>query len=349
MNDTKPTGQKIKLKTIALATAIVVFGLLLGNFTTSQHVKARGIYYFRSGEQGTQLMRHKAVLEGEAGNPWQYRVLAPYLVRVVFKIFVRLNIEHYKAAAFIFFRTMQDAVILILSFVYYRKLRLSMSHALLGMILLAWGMSYSHYNSDLQFNTFFDVIFYLLAGLCILQGRFVWIIPITILAALNRETSGLIPFLLLATAFFVLPKGSVRKVLPVFISALVSYLAIFIGLRIIYGEQVLLIASGNPPGFDLLWYNISRAITWEQLFATLNIIPIVAMFGYQKWPRQLRVFFWVIVPNWLIIHAFVAVMAEGRLFLVPQAMVFIPGALYLAHQAGTSTSPKLSIDPAGND
>ena len=61
--------------------------------------------------------------------------------------------------------------------------------------------------SDIQFNTFFDVTFYLLAGLCILQKRFVWIVPITLLAALNRETSGLIPFLLMFS-IFALPEGS---------------------------------------------------------------------------------------------------------------------------------------------
>lgn len=42
---------------------------------------------------------------------------------------------------------------------------------------------------------------------------------------------------------------------------------------------------------------------------------------------QARVEFWVVVPIWFTIHALGAVMAEIRLFLVPQAMVFIPGAL----------------------
>ena len=57
------------------------------------------------------------------------------------------------------------------------------------------------------------------------------------------------------------------------------------------------------------------------------------MIGYRKWPLELRAFFWVIVPVWFLVHAFGSVMAETRLLLVPQAMVFIPGALLcLAHQ-----------------
>lgn len=189
-------------------------------------------------------------------------------------------------------------------------------------------------DSDLQFNTFFDFIFYLIAGLCVLQGQFFWIIPVTFFAALNRETSGLIPFSLLSVSIFVLPKGSFRTVIPIFATSFAIYVAIFVGLRLIYGSQELLIPYGHHPGIDLLQYNLFRAVTWRQLIATLSITPIVAMIGYYKWPQQLRVFFWSIVPLWFTIHAFGAVMAETRLFLVPQAMVFIPGALFsLAQQA----------------
>jgi hypothetical protein len=324
-------GNKATYKTIALATIIAVMGLLLGLFTTSQYVRARGLSYL----EGAQIKRHRAVLEGHAGNPWQYRVLAPHLVDEVIELFYRLNIPHHIAASFIFFRVIQDTSILLLAFAYYRQLRLSLPHALVGMILLAWGMSHSHYNSDLQFSTFFDVIFYLLAGLCVLQERLIWIVPITVLAALNRETSGLIPFLPLAATMFSIRKGSFRKgsvwnLISICVLASISYVAIFVGLRLIYGKQELIVPSGHHLGLDLVWYNFSRAATWERLMAALSVIPIMALIGYQKWPLQLKGFFWVIVPIWFVVHASGSVMAESRLFLVPQAMVLIPGALFLA-------------------
>lgn len=312
-------------KTINLTFAIIAIGLLLSFFTTSHNVIYLGNKVLS--EKGLQVERHMDVLEGNAGNPWQYRVLAPYMIRVVFKVFVRLNLSNYIATAFIIFRFIQDTLIFLLSYIYYRKLYLSIPYSLIGMILLAWGMSYSNYDSDLQFNTYFDVIFYLLAGLSILKERFVWIIPITILAALNRETSGLIPILGIAIAVFTLPKGSVRKLLPVFISALLSYAAIFVGLRLFYGPQELIIPYETYPGLELLGYNLSSTKTWDQLFATLSVIPLIAFVGYRKWPKQLRVFFWVIVPIWIVIHAIGSVMAETRVFLVPQTLVFIPGAL----------------------
>ncbi|MBI4843159.1 MAG: hypothetical protein HY809_02390 [Nitrospirae bacterium] len=320
-------------KTTALAAMIIVMGPLLGYFTTSEYVRALGIDYI---ERGNQVRRHRDIIEGRAGNPWQYRVLAPYLINSAVKFFENFRISYSISSVFIFFRLIQDTFVMHLSYAYYRKLGLSLSYALIGMALLAWSISYSHYDSDLQFNTFFDVIFYLLAGLSILQGRFIWIFPITLLAAFNRETSILIPFLPLLVSVFALPKKSLRKEITVFSAAIVTYAAIFIGLRLTYGNQEVLIPYGRQPGLDLLQYNLFRAVTWQQLIATLSIIPIVAIIGYRKWPLQLRVFFWAIVPIWFVIHAVGAVMAEARLFLVPQAMVFIPGALLGLAQSHTS-------------
>jgi hypothetical protein len=321
---------KALIKTITVTTLIIVMGLLLGLFTTSEYLRARGASIY-SLERGPQFERHKAILEGRAGSPWQYRVLAPYLLDEIIKIFTNFHINHAVSIAFIFLRVVQDTIILLLAYAYYKELGLPLPYALLGMALLAWGISNSYFDSDLAFNTFFDIIFYLLAGLCILKEKYIWIVPITLLAALNRETSGLIPFLLLVSVYM-LHKGSLRKVIPIFIIAFTAYVAIFVGLRLIYGKQELVVQYGLYPGLKLLAYNLFRTVTWRQLIGTLSIIPIIALIGYKKWPLQLRIFFWAIVPIWFIVHAFSAIMAESRLFLVPQAMVFIPGALYSLKQ-----------------
>jgi hypothetical protein len=309
-------------------TIIVLTALPLAAFATSEYVRARGISYL---EQG-QAARHQAVLDLRAGDPWQYRVLAPYMIDDLIGFLDRLGIPHHVAVSFILFRVVQDALILLLAAGYYRQLGLSLPNALLGMILLAWGMSYSHYDSDLQFNTFFDIIFYLLAGWCVLQGRFAWIVPIAMLAALNRETSGLIPFLPLAVTAHPLRDRSARKLMPVCAAALLGYAGISVALRLLYVGQEYHGPYGHVPGLDLLWYNLSRTITWQQLVATLSVIPLMALLGWQRWPRPLKGFFLAIVPVWVVVHAFAAVMAESRLFLVPQAMVFIPGALFLAQR-----------------
>jgi hypothetical protein len=76
-------------------------------------------------------------------------------------------------------------------------------------------------------------------------------------------------------------------------------------------------------------------ITWEQLLATLGIVPILAVLTYGRWPKALRIFFWVIVPIWVGVHFVAALVAETRLMLVPQALVFTRGALF-----GIAAEPK---------
>jgi hypothetical protein len=284
-------------------------------------------------EQGLQMQRHTAVLQGTAVNPWQYRILADYLVEGAIWLFQNLDIPRPIASAFIAFRFVQNLLIFLLAYLYYRKLELSPAHALLGLSLLAWGMTYAYYDSDLQFNTYFDIIFYLLAGLLILANKPLWIIPLMFLAACNRETSGLIPFMLLA---LVLPagaenrdEGARRKTLIVAGIGLAIFALIFFILRVIFPDRPVSMPYGHAMGPDLLQYNLFRGITWAQLFATLSIVPALALLAYKKWQPALRIFFWVVVPLWFLIHPFTSVMAETRVFLVPQALVFIPGALFL--------------------
>ena len=325
-------ANKANARPILMAALILAFAFGLGLFSTEQFVRARGIDYL---EHAQQITNYEAILAGHAGNPWQYRVFSAFVMNVVLTLASHVNVPHHVAYSLIALRVILDTLILLLSVVYYRKLRLSLPHALIGMAVLAWGMSYSYYNSDLSFNTFFDVFFYLLAGIFILREGFIWIVPITLLAAFNRETSGFIPFMLLFYAIFVLPKDSPRRrdAYLIFAAAAAVYALVFVGLRLAYGPQELLVSHGHYPGLPLLTFNLSQKLTWEQLMATLSIIPILALLGYPKWPASLRVFFWVVVPLWFGIHAAAAVMAETRLFLVPQALVLIPGALFFAEQA----------------
>ena len=69
-----------------------------------------------------------------------------------------------------------------------------------------------------------------------------------------------------------------------------------------------------------------------------SVISSVALCSYRHWPLQLRVSFWTIVPLWLVVHSLAAVLAEARLLLLPQALVFIPGALF----ALGTTAPSVS-------
>jgi hypothetical protein len=324
--------QRINSNPRAVLYAVLAVAILFSLVTVAWQVQTLGLPYL---ETWNQIQRHNAVLQGTAGNPWQYRVLAEYAAEGFIRIFQGMNFPHAVAVAFIFFRLLQNVLIFLAAFYYYRRLRLSIPHGLMGLGILTWSMTTALYDSDLQFNTYFDILFFLLAGMAILSEKPLWIIPLTVLAAFNRETSGLIPLMLLAAQYRT-PPGKARTLsIGTAGFSLALYAAIFVGLRLYYGHQELILAYGHAPGFDLLSYNLLRLITWVMLIATLGILPILAICSYSHWPCVLRSFFWVIVPVWFLVHAFVSVMAETRLFLVPQALIFIPGALILLSPGNT--------------
>lgn len=320
----QPQPSRTRTKEAALLIGVC---LLLATLTTTAWIEARPHYF----NNGNQLIRHERVLNGEAGNPWQYRVLTAWMVEGTIRVMRAMDTPAPNAAAFAFFRFVQDLLIFLAAVFYYRKLGITQIQAILGAMLLAWGTSYAHYDSDLQFNTFFDIFFYLLAGTAIVSARPLWIVPITFFAALNRETSGLIPVLCFAAAYVA---GKMPRLKAAYVAgaSLTIYTVIFFALRLSYGAQELIIPYGQTPGLVLLFYNLFRPVTWWQLLLTLGIVPIVALAGYRTWTAELRAFFWTLVPLWVVIHFFGAVVAESRLFLVPQALIFIPGALLYAQQ-----------------
>ena len=145
---------------------------------------------------------HVQMMEGVAGNPWQYRILADWMIEKIINIFGSVGIPNPTVSAFIAFRFAQCLLIFLAAGVYYRKLGLTIFPNLFGLSHLMWGMSHSLYNSDLAFNNFYDIVFYLIAATIIMKGHFIWIPILMILAAFNRETSALIPFMLICYAFF---------------------------------------------------------------------------------------------------------------------------------------------------
>jgi hypothetical protein len=306
--------------------AFVLFSIvILSAFTIYVQYRSVGLSYL---EEGPQKSRHLRVMQDKAPSPWQYRVLPDYLVDPVIRGLSALAVPHPLATGFLGFRMVQNLLLFLAAYLYYRALGLQPGPTLIGMSMLAWGMTNALYDSDLQFSTYFDIAAYLLAGFVIARNKFIWIIPITAIAALNRETSGLIPFILLAACLSDRPdKKDLYRVLLISGISLAIYTAIYFGLRLWLGPQPTALAYGIHQGLPIFKYNIRRPITYFQVLATLGIIPFMALLMYGNWLRRLKAFFWTLVPVWFVVHAFAGVLAESRLMLVPQALVFIPAAL----------------------
>src|SRR5216684_4301572 len=119
--------------------------VLLAGTTVLWQEQHLGLHYV----EGEQWTRHQTVLDGSAPNPWRYRVLAEWMAEG----FVRV------------------ALIFLLAYAYYRRVKLERRQALVGVMVLAAALTYAVDNSDLSFNTYFDVAFYLLATVLLLDGR----------------------------------------------------------------------------------------------------------------------------------------------------------------------------------
>jgi hypothetical protein len=119
-----------------------------------------------------------------------------------------------------------------------------------------------------------------------------------------------------------------RRALRYGVVALAGYAVTIAAVRLIVGSAPLFKPFNLSPGVDYLSYNLRSGLTWEYLFRTVNIVPIIALAGLGRWPRELKAFALAIVPVWLVAHLLASILAETRLLLVPYAVVFIPGALF---------------------
>ncbi len=272
-----------------------------------------------------QMARHQGVLQGTAPDPWQYRLLAEWVAEGALRLFQSLGVPHAVAVGFLSLRVIQNFFIFVLAFGLYRRLTASPPLALMGMFLLAGAMKNAFYDNDLSLNTYFDVLFYLLAAVWILQRRYSWVVPLMLFAALNRETSGLIPAMLFL-AVMEDRRPAPRKCFVAALAALV-FVVVFVGVRFSFPPRPLYIPYEQKPGFPLLLYNVTRAFTWEQLFHTLGFLPLLSGLFFFALPRLWKSFFLILPPAWFGVHLFLSVVGETRLFLVPQAIVFVPAAL----------------------
>ena len=286
-----------------------------------------------------QYLRHESVVDGAGPwslDPWAYRLLSEFGVETLVQAFRGLGWARAETEAFVTFRLMQNTAIFLLAYAYFRRLGIRRAVAALGLGLLAWAMTRASFGSDLKFDTYGDVIFFLLAALLVLRGprAWIWIVPLTALAATNRETSAAIPLLLAGVglrAGFRTPEG--RWALQLAGAALAAFAVVYLGIRGIVGARPRFVSFGLEPGLEIVAYNL-RAPSLFMLFATLNGLPVLCWYGWRSWPEELRAMALGLVPLWVAVHFVAALVEETRLFLVPAALVFVPGTLLLAGGGG---------------
>ena len=298
------------------------------------YVQYRGLLDDSGGRDPQQFIevdlreRHDAILDRTQGDPWRYRLLSEWGAEAALQAADAAGFSKPAVVGFLGFRVLQNLAIFGLMWLMLRRLGFDRYTSLFGLGLLAWAFTQALHHQAMSFNTYGDIAFYLAAALLILHRRWWWIVPLTAAAAVNRETSGLIPVMLMAMA---LPLGwrsdEGRRALRIGAVGLAAFAATYGIVRLAVGSAFYIKANGKDPGRELFEHNVARGETWDFVFQTLNILPLLALIAIRRWPRELLAFGLAIVPAWILIHLFTSVLAESRLLLVPMALVFIPGAL----------------------
>lgn len=278
-----------------------------------------------------QVVRHERMLSGnsEFYNPWQYRILSTYLVEW-FTQLVTLLLGINVVKAFLIFRLLQNLFIFGLAHLLWQRIGILNPWLILsGMVLLGFNMAHSVFQSDLSFNTYFDVFFYLLGSWLILSDRIVWIIPLMLAAALNRETSLLIPGMVLLAGITWKPFSIKRKYFWVAGASVIAFLFVFVSVRMYYGYRVPEGINGMVSFSDYLRFNFSYKRVYPEMIGTFAVLPLVVILFLKRLPMMLKQWFWLICPAWFSIHFAFSTVVETRLFLVPQTLIFIPAFIFL--------------------
>ncbi|HEY9007937.1 hypothetical protein [Ohtaekwangia sp.] len=279
-----------------------------------------------------QIERHKNIMAGtsEFYNPWQYRILSPYILEGFIQFFNKILPGKFEMLPYLFFKFIQNMLIFYISFYYYKALQIRNPILIFaGLMLLCYTISNSVFQSDFSFNTYFDIIFYLLAACVILHKKYYWILPITFFAAVNRETSGFIPLMVVAP-FLLFDRSMLTKDKWIItLSSLAVFAAVFVSIRLYFGFREAEGIHGMRSPLAYLKFNLTFFRMYPQLFGTLGLIPLITLFGFRRLPLMLKSWCLLIVPFWFVIHLAKSTAMESRLFLVPQALIFIPAMLWL--------------------
>jgi hypothetical protein len=291
--------------------------------------------------EGGQLGRHDQTLSGDIGDPWRFRLFSEWIAEGALVATEEIGVTRPVLVGFLGLRLAQNIAIFALAWLLYRRLGASRMIAALGLALVAWAMTHALYHSALSYDTYMEVVLFLVAAHLALSRRYAWLVPLTAVAVVNRETSALMAAVPLAMVAVGRERGvDARRAMACGLLALAGAAVAFASVRIAVGPADLIEAEGHGPGVEWIEYNFGRAVTWGNLFETVTLVPVLALAALRRWPLELKGLGLAIAPVWTVAHFVLTVAAETRLFLVPYVLVAVPGVLAALRERDPPDGPR---------
>lgn len=288
-------------------------------------------------------LRHVAKVKGVDIAPSRYRVLSDFALEGLLRVSPYESKQEYEVVAFLF-RLAQNLAIFLLAQLYYRSLGLSRARSLAGLALLAYGLCTAFWQSDLSYYTYTALALLLAAGALVNRNEPEtdwWLVPLTLVAALNREEAVFIPLMLFAARAGP-PRewlGDRRLLIQVAL-CLAAFVAVYVGVRLWRGPAAYSHGRyGVGPGLENLLFNLGNPRTWIGLAQMYAILPL-ALLAWPRWPEVLRRYLLVLVVPWFAAQLVFGAADETRLFLGPMALIFVPAAVSLGYSGSLRPSSR---------
>lgn len=310
-----------------LVVACVILGISVSVFHAT---------FVLSNEQSmlSMIKNYGLTKAGYVGYPWQYRVGCHWILRGLNAILPAkiITMEMWEGKTITFKYSHQNELGLRTLFVVGVFLTLCWYLSTLGVKNIIWGLALltpifaiAELRAFITPDTYLDNILYLLAGIAVLRGGSWWIVPLTAIGALNRETACFIPLLLLLNA---------RKWEDVTIASLSMFvfLYIFCYLRHIFPPQFPVVKEHHP-GIHTLVSQFTDPLNWSTavcFLAPLLVYPWRAWWGMDRRLRNMT----LVMFSYFVFMLFLAPMREMRSYLNPMLLSIIPGILLAREGVG---------------
>jgi hypothetical protein len=284
-------------------------------------------------------------------DPWQYRILCPLLIEQLFPLIdgavldkiskkfqtipVTEKATTFKelqkdpllfkyTVVFVVFRFLEHLLIYCLLWYYLGLFTKNKVLISLFILMTSWAIGNAVMNSDLSLNTYMDIVLYLLAACVIVAKKNIyWIIPLSILGALNRETAAFIPFMLFFAHTDIKKKIVPQKNIWLVTSLSVAlFFSILLSIRLYYGYRPETHTTWNSLRLNL--FSSNSFYTYFEIFGAVGFLPFICLYYWRKNSHTLQTFFWLIVPIWFGVHLVGTLAREARCFLMPMIVVFMP-------------------------
>jgi len=254
-----------------------------------------------------RIEAHTDIVSGGLA-PYRYRILVPYLVNVLI-----VNLSHYVGNGLAFllsYATYFFAAIatLLVSLYLYLRLWLDDKSALIGCLIAAFtmpvGLRYFYPYS------FLEVTLFIIALYLIYRHADGWLLPLVLIASLNRETA----------IFIVVAYAIHRRKLPMSLALGLAWLGVFVVLRLWLGDAPRSVTvadiwaeNTSPRGiyegalnslifFGVLWFAAIRhypqAASFLKQMAIVGLLYIITILAFGRWEetRLLMMLYPIVLP-----------------------------------------------------